>query len=368
MGILDDLFAKTTGMQNLLQTQKQSTDETSMDVNYNADQKFTDPYTRIKTKNPYFKDTSKVASWSINPETGDRDIPKDAYNDFGGSQTPQKETQTPAKENGIDTLGTSNPGFFKQIFGSTYESLAAKWEEKGGFDALMASPGFTVGMALMKSSAEGKRIGGGMLEAAVQGGAISKQYADKIKEKQGLLAPVSEEQMTSMRSVLEEQGISSPGVIDKMKNLFGGNAEAEYREALQMVYVEAERLAQSESKRLRKKIRFEPRKFGKQAVDNLKASKKLIVREDAFYRSGTIRAKTKKITGTRAEGGPIQANKNYIVGEKGPEMFVSEENGTIINNDDSKVVSMLLESNPQLKNVSSARAVKILKARFPDYF
>jgi hypothetical protein len=69
-----------------------------------------------------------------------------------------------------------------------------------------------------------------------------------------------------------------------------------------------------------------------------------------------------------AKGGPVEAGKDYIVGEEGPEMFVSETNGTIINNDDSKVVSMLLESNPQLKNISRARAVKILKARFPDYF
>jgi hypothetical protein len=69
-----------------------------------------------------------------------------------------------------------------------------------------------------------------------------------------------------------------------------------------------------------------------------------------------------------AKGGPVEAGQDYIVGEEGPEMFVSETNGTIINNDDSKVVSMLLESNPQLKNISRARAVKILKARFPDYF
>jgi hypothetical protein len=49
-------------------------------------------------------------------------------------------------------------------------------------------------------------------------------------------------------------------------------------------------------------------------------------------------------------------------------MFVPQVDGNIIDNDDTKVVNMLLESNPQLKNVSRARAVKILKARFPDYF
>ena len=37
-------------------------------------------------------------------------------------------------------------------------------------------------------------------------------------------------------------------------------------------------------------------------------------------------------------------------------------------NDDSKVFSMLLNANPQLHNVSKARAEKILRNRFPEYF
>ena len=49
-------------------------------------------------------------------------------------------------------------------------------------------------------------------------------------------------------------------------------------------------------------------------------------------------------------------------------MFIPKIDGNVIDNDDTKVVNMLLESNPQLKNVSRARAVKILKNRFPDYF
>jgi hypothetical protein len=69
-----------------------------------------------------------------------------------------------------------------------------------------------------------------------------------------------------------------------------------------------------------------------------------------------------------AKGGPVRADKQYVVGEEGPEMFVPQVDGNIINNDDAKVVNMLLESNPQLKSISRARAVKILKNRFPDYF
>jgi uncharacterized pyridoxamine 5'-phosphate oxidase family protein len=70
----------------------------------------------------------------------------------------------------------------------------------------------------------------------------------------------------------------------------------------------------------------------------------------------------------KAKGGPVAQGKEYIVGEEGPEMFVPQIDGNVIKNDDTKVVNMLLESNPQLKNVSRARAVKILKNRFPDYF
>jgi hypothetical protein len=157
-------------------------------------------------------------------------------------------------------------------------------------------------------------------------------------------------------------------MLDKMKNIFGGNAEAEYREAKDMIIAKALELAEAESRRLGKKVRFDPRRHGKEAIKILQQENKLTLREDGVFRTGTVRAKTEKIKGNRKDGGPIEAGDNYLVGEEGPEMFVAETNGTIINNDDSKVVSMLLESNPQLKNVSRARAVKILKARFPDYF
>jgi hypothetical protein len=104
----------------------------------------------------------------------------------------------------------------------------------------------------------------------------------------------------------------------------------------------------------------------KKLLENLKDSGKLELSEKNFlwFFGRGVQSTAEGL----AKGGPVEAGKDYIVGEEGPEMFVSETNGTIINNDDSKVVSMLLESNPQLKNISRARAVKILKARFPDYF
>jgi hypothetical protein len=380
MGILDELLKKSTGMQSLLggsiDGTSSSPDETYMPVEYSKDQAFTDPYTNVKKIDTKFGPANKSYPHKYDPVTGK---PMDAATEQAvTSNFPTQENKIdesapsgsivpPEKPNAINQMAKL-PNLFENVFGMSVDKLSENWKKKGGFEGLMANPGFLLGMSILQSSAQGKSIGSGVFDAAVKAGTISAAYADKIKSKQGLLAPVTEEQRDSMKGVAEEQGITAPGILDKMKNLFGGNAEAMYREALDDIYVEAERLAQEESKRLGKKVRFDPRKFGKQAMKNLQASGKLTIRKDRMYRSGTLQAKTSEIEGNRAKGGPIKAGKNYVVGEEGPEMFVAETNGTIINNDDSKVVSMLLESNPQLKNVSRARAVKILKARFPDYF
>ena len=71
---------------------------------------------------------------------------------------------------------------------------------------------------------------------------------------------------------------------------------------------------------------------------------------------------------SKAEGGPVEAGQPYLVGEKGPEVVIPNANATVVSNDDSQIMSMLLSSNPQLQNVSRTRAESILRSRFPDYF
>jgi phage-related minor tail protein len=39
------------------------------------------------------------------------------------------------------------------------------------------------------------------------------------------------------------------------------------------------------------------------------------------------------IFGTRATGGPVMAGKPYVVGERGPELFVPSGPGTVVAND-----------------------------------
>ena len=360
MGILEDLFKNSTGL--ISGSAGDMAGETSMDVSYDPQQKFKDPYTTKDIKNPYFGNIKQAVPFTIDPKTGKRIVE-------GQPSTGMSTMAPPKKPNDLSSIANKDPGMFQRIFGIDTKTFAENWKNKGGYEGLMANPAFLLGLGIIQSSAQGKPIGSDIFDVAVKSGAISAQYADRLKERTGLLAPINESQRDEIRAVLEEQGITQPGMLDKLKNLFGNeNAEAKYREALDMIYNRAEELARAESKRIGKKVRFDPRKYAKDAVSQLQKEGKLTVREDGLIISGTVQAKTQKIKGNREQGGPVESGETYIVGEKGAEMFVPEVDGNIINNDDSKVINMLLESNPQLKNVSRARAVKILKARFPDYF
>ena len=254
---------------------------------------------------------------------------------------------------------------FQNIFGLSYAETKERWKNKGGFEGLMANPGFTLGLAIMKSSAKGEPISRSLLDNAVGAGAISKDYADRISARSGVMAPVTDDQRATVESVLSEDNYYGPDFIDKFKR---GNDQAKYREAVDDIYDRAESIAKKESKDKGTKIRLN-RTHIRSALQELESQGKIKRRGDQFFglRSGTIRS-TGGIKDNRMMGGPVAKNSSYVVGEKGPEIFTPKATGKIVSNDDSNVVAMLLEANPQLKNVSLDRATKILKNRFPDYF
>jgi hypothetical protein len=341
MGILEELFKISTGMEKKMGDQ--SLNETSMDVNYPEDTLFKDA--NINKGNPY----------RIEQPSGD----------FIDQQSnlPLK----PVTTNPIEKIATDK-NLFQNIFGLDVSTMQKNWKEKGGFEGLMANPGFILGLGIIQSSAQGKSIGADLLNNAVKSGAISAQYADRIKERSKLLEPITDDQRDTVRAVLSESDIFEGSVGQKFKNWFKDkNTEALNRRALDEIYEEADKIAKKEiGSKGGKAIRLN-RTHIEKAVRNLKDAGKIDLSEKNFLSNFFGRGVQSKAE-PLAKGGPVEAGQDYIVGEEGPEMFVSETNGTIINNDDSKVVSMLLESNPQLKNISRARAVKILKARFPDYF
>jgi hypothetical protein len=367
MGFFNELVNRATGLKTgLLEEANKSTSgigmqETDMAVERDPNAMYSDPYTNVKTIDTRLGQTKVASPFKYNnqgkpvdPETGSLVAPE------------------PTAPNDIIKLGESKIGLnnnqAEKFLGMDMTQISETWKNKGGFEGLMANPAFLLGLGIIQSSAQGKPIGADIFDTAVKSGAVSAQYADRIKERAKILAPISDDQRDQIRAVLAESDIfeGSPG--QKIKNFFKGkNTEALNKRALDEIAELVRKNQERDAAKYGGRTIRSSREYIEDAVRELQKQKKIELSEKGMFSWLFGRGVQSKAEGL-AKGGPVEAGKDYIVGEEGPEMFVSETNGTIINNDDSKVVSMLLESNPQLKNISRARAVKILKARFPDYF
>ena len=258
---------------------------------------------------------------------------------------------------------------FQNIFGVSYSQAGESWKNKGGFEALMANPAFTLGLGLMKSSATGQPMSQSLFDNALKAGAISGQYADRIRDRKEAPVEATAQEIENTKQILRSMDMDEPNFFERVfGKVKGENKQAKFEEAAEMITNEMEiemRKAQKANKS-GKPLKFDTafkKKIIKKLVKDGKIKKKGGIR---FVTDATL--ETKPDNTFKAKGGPVAQGKEYIVGEEGPEMFVPQIDGNVIKNDDTKVVNMLLESNPQLKNVSRARAVKILKNRFPDYF
>jgi hypothetical protein len=360
MAFFEDLMKKATG---LLDDVRATSDR--MSINQQGDPLSSD--ISMPTLNTQGIVPSTLGSQTQQPQEGVYSSPKGQYKIDPISGKPIIMIGQPEKaKNDIESIAAKDPGMFKRIFGMNVNDAKAMWKDKGGFEGLMSNPAFTLGLGIMQSASKGEPITQSMLDNALKAGAISDQYAKQIKERSKVLGPVTEDQREEVRSVLAESDIFEGSVGQKFKNFFKGkNTAALNRRALDDIYNEASNIAKKKASG-GKEVRID-RDIIEQAVKNLKASGKLDISDKgiaSFFFGRGIQSKAPGL----AEGGPAKAGKEYIVGEKGPEMFVPQVDGNVINNDDAKVVNMLLESNPQLKSISRARAVKILKNRFPDYF
>ena len=262
---------------------------------------------------------------------------------------------------------------FLGAVGEYFNNAQKTWKDKGGFDALMSNPQFGIGLSLLQQASEGKTIGASALKAMVDGGVISDTYAKKIAAKGKVTGPATAAQIEAVRAKLAASGLAGePSYFQKIKDMFTGESSVAKQEmAFGEIYKAAEQKAEADAK-TGKKVNID---------DYLEAAALEYIRtKGQIGRAGTgitaekaITKKTDKfreqaISGARQLGGPVTQGKAYLVGEVGPEVFIPKETGKIVSTDDSKIINLLLESNPQLKNVSPARAEKILRNRFPDYF
>ena len=260
---------------------------------------------------------------------------------------------------GINTQNTEQLGFLQKLsnfIGTDYDKAVATWKDKGGFEGLMANPAFTMGLAFMQAGAEGKTLGQGALNNVIKAGGISQHYKKIIENRAGDVIEPTEGMMEDIKGVLGEMNISGPG----WRKMLPGNQSASYEQAVEDITIKVQTRI--------KKMKKDAKASGKDIVVGKRLKKKII---QEMIDSGEINTKRvffDKTLETKAEGGPVQAGKPYIVGEKGPEVIIPKSDGNVLANDDSQIFAMLLASNPQLQNVSRQRAERILRSRFPEYF
>ena len=269
-----------------------------------------------------------------------------------------KERNSPVNEKDIGTL--------EKLTGTSFADAKANWKDKGGMEGLMSNPAFSLGLALMQSSANGKTINQGILDNFVKAAKISEHYKDRIKANAGGVIEATEPQMNKIKGILENSfDISGP----KLKKLFPGKAGEKHEQAVEDIVFKVQEKINTMKKAADKS--------GKNIEIGSRLYKKII---QQMIDSGEINAKgglnlfgyqviDKTLsTSNRAQGGPVSAGKPYVVGEQGPEIIIPRSDGDVLTNDDSQIYAMLLASNPQLQKVSKARAEKIMRNRFPEYF
>jgi len=262
---------------------------------------------------------------------------------------------------------------FLGAVGEYFNNAQKTWKDKGGFDALMSNPQFGVGLSLLQQASEGKTLGASALKAMVDGGIISDTYAKKIAAKGKVTGPATAAQIEAVRAKLAASGLAGePSYFQKIKDMFTGESSVAKQEmAFGEIYKAAEQKAEADAK-TGKKVNIDDY-LEAAALDYIRTKGQIgragtgITAEKAITKK-TDKFREQAISGARQLGGPVTQGKAYLVGEVGPEVFIPKETGKIVSTDDSKIINLLLESNPQLKSVSPARAEKILRNRFPDYF
>ena len=275
-------------------------------------------------------------------------------------------------------LGEKDVGTLEKIMGVDFDTAKANWKDKGGMEGLMSNPAFSLGLALMQSSANGKTINQGILDNFIKAAKISEHYQDRIKARGSIIGPASDEEIGQVEAFLKSKKIGSPGAWGWIKDtLAGQNNEADYKSMLSQV-AQANNARASELEAKGKKV-VKDETFMQETIRIMKAEGKLKTKKKGKTKGfwSNFNINQTKVQGNtsndglgfnRAQGGPVQQGRPYVVGEKGPEIIIPRSDGDVLTNDDSQIYAMLLASNPQLQKVSKARAQKIMRNRFPEYF
>jgi|MDSW01.3.fsa_nt_gb hypothetical protein len=284
----------------------------------------------------------------------------------------QNKSKVPTMEDGAkvpmlkseDIVNQPNE-FFTKVFGMNKEQMMQSWKDKGGFDALMSNPAFMIGLSFLQSSAQGKTISESALNNILKGGGIAGTYKKLLADKTEVIQP-TEGDLNKIKSVLNTSfDISAP----ILRKLLPGNQAEKYEQAVEDIALAVNKKVRAAVKAAKSKGQDLPitdrlyKKIIQEMIDNKEIDKKGGFKLFGYnIIDATLEAQPLEHGGTAHKG------ETYLVGEKGPEVFIPKETGEVVANDDSQVFTMLLAANPQLQKISKERAMKILKAKFPEYF
>jgi len=294
---------------------------------------------------------------------------------INAAQTNVDMPSDPIVTGGSGVKQAEDVGFMQKLSnmaGVDFDKASANWKDKGGFEGLMANPAFSLGLALMQSSANGKTINQGILDNFVKSAKISTEFKDRIEARKQEPIQATSGDIAEVKDLLKGMDVSDPSFIEKVfgKITGKGNLQQRFDIAAEDIAIELQKemaLIQKNNK-TGKPIVFDTRRKLK-IIKKLLASGKFKKKGGIpFITDATLESDVGGKLDAKAQGGPVESGKPYVVGEKGPEIIIPTSDGNVLSNDDSQIFNMLLASNPQLQKVSKQRAEKILKARFPEYF
>jgi hypothetical protein len=310
----------------------------------------------------------------INPEGTNKVFPNEIQMFKPENQpqgTPVGKATDPITQGGTGVKFAEDQGFLSKLSnmaGVDIDKAAANWKDKGGFEGLMSNPAFSLGLALMQSSANGKTINQGILDNFVKSAKISAEFKDRIEARKQEPIQATQADIGEMKDMLGRFKISDPNIWEKgFSFLKGEDATADYDRAVESIAIEYQkRIAAAQKNNKSGKPLVIDSTFKEKILKDMLDSKQFKEKKGWFgpFTKGTLEQKSV----FRAQGGPVDAGKPYVVGEKGPEIIIPRSDGNVLSNDDSQIYAMLLASNPQLQKVSRQRAEKILRNRFPEYF
>ena len=320
---------------------------------------------------PKIKETAKNAWEAMFPDEDNAGSISDADKEkiLNGDKALHDQKTSAVNQKDIPTL--------EKVMGISFDKAKDNWKDKGGMEGLMSNPAFSLGLALMQSSANGKTINQGILDNFIKSAKISEHYKDRIKARGSIIGPASEAEIGQVEAFLGSKKIGKSGFFDKVADIFTGSTnEADYRRMLSDVAQYNNKRANELEAKGKKVVKDES--FMEQSILEMK-SKGLLKTKEKGKKKGLLsnfnfmQTKIEGNTsnaglGFKAEGGPVQQGRPYVVGEKGPEIIIPRSDGDVLTNDDSQIYAMLLASNPQLQKVSRVRAQKIMRNRFPEYF